>query len=74
MKWQVHNVGSLYSYYYDLVMLLIYITLVCRDNNQSCYLSKLLDINKKKGEIFSQKSCSLSWERTWETYNYYFNF
>lgn len=37
MKWQIHNVGSLYNYYYDLVMLLIYITLVYRDNNQSCY-------------------------------------
>lgn len=49
MKQQIHNVGFLYSYYYDLVMLLISITLVCRDNNQSCYLTKLLHTNKKEG-------------------------
>lgn len=34
MKWQIRNIGSLYSDSYDLVMLLIYSTLVCKDHNQ----------------------------------------
>lgn len=74
MKWQIRDVGSLYSDSYDLMMFVIDSTLVCRDNSQSCYPTKKLHMNKKEGRNILQKSCSLNWESIGEIHNHCFNF